>query len=76
MFATSFVFLWLGLGCFSAATLPVPTESRWAWLPIAAFFGPMWFFVATEMRTPTATPPSIRDADHRMQCACGAEARS
>lgn len=75
MYATSLVLLWMALGCASAALLPVSTESRWAWVPVAAFLGPLWFFVATEMRAPTPELQSVRavdGSDHPVRCTCGA----
>ncbi len=76
VFATSFILVWVALGCASAAALSVPSESRWAWMPMAGFFGPLWLFVATEMRTRAAdesTMVPIAVLDRSVRCSCDFE---
>ena len=42
--------LWIAAGFAIAAALPTPADNRSAWLPVAVIFGPLWLFVAIELR--------------------------
>jgi len=50
----AFVLGWIALGLLAAVLLPTTQDSRFAWMPTAVCFGPLWAFVAMEMRTAEA----------------------
>ncbi len=50
----AFALAWIALGWAAALLLPTEQESRFAWLPVAVCFGPLWAFVAMEMRNDAA----------------------
>lgn len=47
--------LWAAIGAGVAAATAAPGESRWAWAPVAAFFGPLWLSIAMDRRTGAST---------------------
>lgn len=59
MLEVSILVSWMLSGVGIAATLPDEEGSRWAWAPIAAIFGPLWFAVANERRSSAQTAQVI-----------------
>ena len=52
--------MWSLSGAVISVLAARPEESRFAWWPLGVIFGPMWLFVAAELRTSCAGSDQVR----------------